>query len=170
MKKVKNIFTLDSNWMQLYCDIWEDNYTLIEYWRIEKKDSIIVVTTYNDNWILPKPQFRPGVNKKTLDFPGGRQQSDDFLSDAKAIICRELKLTTDHIKYVKELSTKKYIVNSSFSSQSVIYLQASLKDLHENTTDILKYPFDNINALYNDLECLQCLCALNLYLTKNSER
>jgi len=166
MKKVKNIFELKSKWMELYCDVWNDNGNLFEYWRIKKPNSIIVVTIYNNYWVLPAPQFRPGINQPTLDFPGGRQQTDNILSDAKKIVCRELKIEDDNIEYIKELDTKKYIINSSFNSQLVIYLEASLKKLNENIP-VIKCSFGEVNTLLNDLECIQCAFALNLYLNKD---
>jgi hypothetical protein len=165
MKKIKNIFELKSKWMELYCDVWKDNENLIEYWRIEKPNSIIIITTYNNHFILPIPQFRPGVNKTTLDFPGGRQQTDNILNDAKNIICRELKIEDNDIEYVNEIDRKKYVINSSFNSQLLICLEASLKDINENTP-IVKYSFSEVNSLLNDLECLQCAFAFNLYLNR----
>ena len=153
--------------MQLYCDIWKDNKNIIEYWRIEKPNSIIIITTYDNYFILPIHQFRPGINKTTLDFPGGRQQTDNILNDAKNIICRELKIEDNDIEYIKELGNKKYIINSSFNSQLVIYLEASLKRLNEKIP-VIKYFFPEVKTLLNDLECLQCAFALNLYL--NTEK
>jgi acyl carrier protein len=142
---------------------------LIEYWRIEKPNSILIVTTYKNYFILPTPKFRQGINKKTLDFPGGRQQTDNILSDARKIICRELKIENDDIEYIKELDTKKYIINSSFNSQLVIYLEASLKKMNENT-HFIKCSFTEIHRLLNDLECLQCAFGLNLYFNKNRNK
>lgn len=151
--------------MQLYCDIWEDNANLIEYWRIKKANSIIIITTYNNFYILPLPQFRPGVNRKTLDFPGGRQQTNNILKDAKNIVCRELQIKGDDIEYIQKLDSKKYMINSSFNSQTVIYLEASLKRLNKSTP-VIQYALSETKTLLHDLDCLQCAFGLNLYLKK----
>ena len=49
---------------------------ILDYWRVEKADSVVIVTIQGDNFLLPKPMYRPGVQSNTLDFPGGRVPED----------------------------------------------------------------------------------------------
>ncbi len=48
MKKLNNLWQLNSKWLTLYCDLWQDNGKLLEYWRINKPNSIIIITTYKN--------------------------------------------------------------------------------------------------------------------------
>jgi len=42
----------------------------IDYWRVEKADSVIIIPIQNDRLICTKPYFRPGTRETTLEFPG----------------------------------------------------------------------------------------------------
>jgi len=62
-----------SRWVTLFGEHLEDSQgQQLEYWRIEKSDSVIILPIHNDRIILPPPSYRPGVSQITLDFPGGR--------------------------------------------------------------------------------------------------
>ena len=47
---------------------------LLEYWRVERAHSLIVLPLLESRLrlLLPEPMYRPGVGTATLDFPRGR--------------------------------------------------------------------------------------------------
>jgi hypothetical protein len=68
---------LHSRWVTLIAEHWQDAQgQRLEYWRIEKADSVIVLPIQKDalaqpQILLPPASYRPGVGRVTLDFPGG---------------------------------------------------------------------------------------------------
>ncbi len=71
-----------SRWLTLIGEHWLDTQgQALEYWRIEKTDSVIVLPIQVDDLaqphiLLPPASFRPGVGQVTLDFPGGRRLTE----------------------------------------------------------------------------------------------
>lgn len=67
------ILELRSQWLTLFSEHWQTGQgQQLEYWRVEKADSVIVLPVLNQQLILAPPMYRPGVQTQTLDFPGGR--------------------------------------------------------------------------------------------------
>ncbi|MCU0519060.1 MAG: hypothetical protein MUC60_19785 [Oscillatoria sp. Prado101] len=59
-----------SPWLTLIGEHLQDNRgRILEYWRVEKADSAVILTLQNGNLILPPPTDRPGLGQATLDFP-----------------------------------------------------------------------------------------------------
>jgi hypothetical protein len=52
-----------------------------EYWRVEKSDSLLVITIQDGRLLLPARSYRPGVGRTTLDFAGGRLQDPSMIPD-----------------------------------------------------------------------------------------
>jgi len=50
-----------------------------EYWRVEKPDSLLVITIQDGRLLLPARSYRPGVGRTTLDFAGGRLQDPSMI-------------------------------------------------------------------------------------------
>lgn len=161
MQQIENILTLKSKWVDIYCDKWKDGTQILDYWRVEKLDSIIILPIFENEFILPKKQYRVGIDAFTLDFPGGRRSHTNLADSAKEILIRELEISEKNINGIVALGNKKFIVNSSFNSQCVSYYVAYLKDI-VNLKDCIRYSIDD-NALQDDLECLQCAFGLLLY-------
>jgi len=68
---------LHSRWMTLIGEhLQNQRGEILEYWRIEKVDSVIVLPIQGDLILLPSPSYRPGIGQMSLDFPGGRDQKD----------------------------------------------------------------------------------------------
>jgi hypothetical protein len=64
---------LHSRWMTLIGEHLQAPWgQILEHWRIEKADSVIVLPIQGDSILLPSPNYRPGIGQTTLDFPGGR--------------------------------------------------------------------------------------------------
>jgi hypothetical protein len=60
-------------WMSMIGERWREGAGReLEYWRVEKPDSLLVVTVHDGRLIAPVRAFRPGVGRTTLDFAGGR--------------------------------------------------------------------------------------------------
>lgn len=63
---------VSSRWVTLVGERWIcDKGKELEYWRVEKVDSVIVLPIHRGQLLTAKPTFRPGVCRHTLDFPGG---------------------------------------------------------------------------------------------------
>ncbi|MCS6815683.1 MAG: NUDIX hydrolase, partial [Cyanobacteria bacterium] len=45
----------------------------LEYWRVEKADSVIILPLQEGSLITLPPTYRHGIAQVTIDFPGGRR-------------------------------------------------------------------------------------------------
>jgi hypothetical protein len=145
----------------------------IEYWRVEKSDSLLVITIQNGRMILPARSYRPGVGRATLDFAGGRLEDPAKIPEtARAIVRRELELDgSDPFVSLQELNRNGWDVDSSSSSQRVYGVVAELAaDLVVPDHVIgVCYPATPFGAeeLLGDLVCVQCRAALYDWLQQN---
>lgn len=91
-QKQKCFFKLCSPWVTIISEsIKNDKGILLDYWRVEKQNSVIAITLQGDRLVLPAPQYRPGIGNIMLDFPGGRIPTGEAPENAiKKIIQREL--------------------------------------------------------------------------------
>lgn len=144
-----------SPWLTMFGEkLRDDRGKLLDYWRVEKDDSAVIVTVQDGRLIFPKPAYRPGVQKCTLDFPGGRvprgessgSSSDDEeerqrIEDvAIKILQRELGIKgRDDVETITALNAsprgqpgkrsfvRGWPVNSSFSNQKLFGFAAEIK-------------------------------------------
>jgi hypothetical protein len=64
---------IPSKWVTLIGEKWlTDTGETLEYWRVEKADSVIVLPLQGDYFICLPPTFRVGAQRATVDFPGGQ--------------------------------------------------------------------------------------------------
>ncbi|WP_297041249.1 hypothetical protein [Thermosynechococcus sp. OHK43] len=64
---------IPSKWVTLIGEKWlTDTGETLEYWRVEKADSVIVLPLQGDYFICLPPTFRVGVQRAAVDFPGGQ--------------------------------------------------------------------------------------------------
>lgn len=163
-KKIDEIVHIHSKWLDLYYEIWDSGSgEIYEYWRVSKADSLIVVTTYENKFILPKPMFRPGIGEATLDFPGGRilNRNENFLIEsAEQILKKELNVSKENIANLKLLDTVGKNINSSFNSQRLYVAYAEIKNISPDIDSYISYSKEKIDLLQEDLSCLQCSYAL----------
>jgi hypothetical protein len=156
---------LRSRWMTLIGEHLHDHQgNLLEYWRIEKADSVIVLPIVAEHLLLPAPSYRPGVGQATLDFPGGRVAEGQSPEQAAiATLTRELPIAITAITQLVPLNRTGWPVNSSFSNQHLYGFVAQI-DLAYPLTDggVLSYPTTptGVQALLQQLDCLQCRAAL----------
>ena len=135
----------------------------LEYWRIERAHSVIVVPLLAEHVILPEPTYRPGVGQATLDLPGGRwSQTYSLEFTAKQILQRELAVPDAAIVALTRLNQVGWFVNSSFSNQRLYGFVAQLDPSHPPQTAYVSFPADTagVQVLANELCCLQCRAVL----------
>ncbi|MTF38451.1 hypothetical protein [Cyanobacterium aponinum] len=159
---IDTIVEIKSPWVTLIGErIKDDQDNILDYWRVEKEDSVIVVTRYKNSLIFPKSTFRPGIKKVTIDFAGGRLKKNNNLENtAYKILQRELNLTQDKVKIITPINHQGFIVNSSFSNQKLWGFYCELKsDISLDNLfigAIYSLNSDDFKRLLNDLQCLQC--------------
>jgi hypothetical protein len=157
---------LRSNWLTLIGEHLQDHQgQMLEYWRIEKADSVVIIPIQSNYLILPPPSYRPGLGELTLDFPGGRAipgQNPD--AAVPAILQRELGVELATISQIIPLNTEGWAVNSSFSNQKlygfVAYLQPHPVVASEYVGATYPATSTGVHDLLQHLLCLQCRAVL----------
>jgi len=165
-QKMSEIVTMQSPWMSIHGErLQDDDGKLLDYWRVEKPDSAVILTLQNGKFVLPKATYRPGIGRPTLDFPGGRVPENTNPLDAVAgILHRELGVEETDVESIKQLNDKGWPINSSFSNQLLYGFVAEIREgvkldsakLHP----ILFDKNDDIKFLLSELMCLQCRSVL----------
>jgi hypothetical protein len=167
---------IKSPWLTLIGEKWQDDQqATLEYWRVEKANSLIILPIQKGNvalsplsqdcLLLPKPFYRPGLGITTLDFPGGRllpeQQPETLIPQ---ILQRELGISPEQITELSVINAQGWAVNSSFSNQKlygyVAYLSPNL--IVESPLLGASYAVSQtaIAELLTQLHCLQCRALL----------
>jgi len=170
---VDKFLEITNKWMSIIGEHYiDENGSTLEYWRVEKPDSIIIIPIWKDHFILSTPLFRPGLGRCTPDFPGGRAPSGkNPEKGGLEILCRELGLKPADIQQMKALNTRGWAVNSSFSNQHlfgfIAEIDPSCRDIH--LKNITRYPCTpaGILQLLDVLDCLQCRALLLEWLVRN---
>lgn len=146
----------------------------LEYWRVEKANSLVVVTVQDNKFVLPKPMYRPGVSRTTLDFCGGRM--DDSMPQAEIaerIVKREFSLeSTDSIfANLKPINLTPWDVNSSFENQQLYGFFAEISnEVHIDPAHIgasFEVSPSGIQQFLNEIVCLQCRALVLDWLNTN---
>ncbi len=159
------ILEMRSPWFTLIGErLQDDRDRLLDYWRVEKADSAVILTQARGQFWLPPPSYRPGIAQASLDFPGGRIPPDTSpQAAAQAIVCRELNLIPEQILSLTPLNDQGWPVNSSFSNQKLFGFVAELDVSPKNQSpESLTYPCTEagITTLLTELTCLQCRAVL----------
>ncbi|MFP4440538.1 MAG: NUDIX hydrolase [Chloroflexaceae bacterium] len=162
----RSIVTIDSPWVKLLGERWiDDQGQSLEYWRVEKAHSVIVLPIQQGNLLLPHPQFRPGVGHATLDFPGGRlPEGMSPVEVAPRLLQKELGIAADALAGVTPLNETGWIINSSFSNQLLYGVVAELHATAAVPAALLAaaVPCDRTGVMHllQQLDCLQCRAVL----------
>jgi hypothetical protein len=162
---------LHSRWLTLIGEHWQDAQgQALEYWRIEKADSVIVLPIQADDLaqphiLLPAANYRPGVGQVTLDFPGGRRLTEQTPEEAAiAILRRELGLEATAIAQLTPLNPDGWAINSSFSNQKlygfIAYLDGGISQSPGLTAIAYPATATGVCQLLDELTCLQCRAVL----------
>lgn len=153
---------LRSNWMTLLGEHLQDHQgQQIEYWRIERADSAIVLPLQGQHILLLPPAYRPGISQATCDFPGGRVPEGRTPAEAAPLILqRELGLNPEARIQISPINATGWFINSSFSNQKLYGFVADLgpevvvqRDRIGSTTPATP---EGVQALLSTLTCLQC--------------
>ena len=172
-KILSRFVEIRSSWLTLIGEKIEDNHQqILEYWRVEKADSAVIITIQNDQFLFPIPSYRPGLGETTLDFPGGRiPDNKNQIEVIPTILKRELDIEETEIASLTPLNTKGWSINSSFSNQKlygfvvIISPEASINPDKLGATYPITEP--GVNQLLQDLNCLQCRAILLEWLKLN---
>ncbi|MEA5490003.1 MULTISPECIES: NUDIX hydrolase [Pseudanabaena] len=167
---------MHSRWMTLIGEHLQDDHgKILEYWRIEKADSVIVIPIQGDRLLLPKPSYRAGIGQSTLDFSGGRVTTGQNPQPAAiATLKRELGIEASAIAQLIPLNNEGWAVNSSFSNQKLYGFVAHLEQKAKLSPDfdIVTYPatLDGCQNLLREITCLQCRAVLMEWILKEFSR
>jgi hypothetical protein len=155
-----------SHWLTLIGERYRDDQGRnLEYWRVERADSVIILPIQANHLILPPKSYRPGVDALTLDFPGGRMlKSNPPETSAIAILHRELGVAETDISFLLALNHEGWAVNSSFSNQKLYGFIAEIQPDALLPSDRVgaTYPATStgVHDLLQELTCLQCRAIL----------
>eukprot|EP00184_Porphyridium_aerugineum_P002331 CAMPEP_0184699284 /NCGR_PEP_ID=MMETSP0313-20130426/5612_1 /TAXON_ID=2792 /ORGANISM="Porphyridium aerugineum, Strain SAG 1380-2" /LENGTH=176 /DNA_ID=CAMNT_0027158353 /DNA_START=153 /DNA_END=683 /DNA_ORIENTATION=- len=153
-----------SQWLTIIGEkVEDDRGKILEYWRVEKVDSVIVIAIQNEHFVLPEPMYRHGIGEITLDFVGGRvPEHATPLQTAPNLIIKELGIEPNQIQSVALLHDVGYPINSSFSNQRMYTAVATLESDAKIASKTRSYSVDHqgVQRLLNDIICLQCRAAL----------
>jgi hypothetical protein len=172
-ESISGIVELKSPWVTLIAEkLKDDQGKILEYWRVEKADSVIVITIHNQQLLLPVPVYRPGVKQVTLDFAGGRIPVNVSPQTAAiAILYKELGIKETQINKLTPINQQGWLVNSSFSNQQLYGFVAEITSTVNVDPSYLgrSYPLtsEGINQLLQELNCLQCRALLQEWQLKN---
>ncbi|MBP0029015.1 hypothetical protein [Roseofilum sp. Guam] len=165
-KLLKPLVRISSQWMTLIGEQLEDHQgQVLDYWRVEKADSVVIVTIQGDRVILPVPQYRPGVQGITLDFAGGRVRNEGKpLEVVPHILNRELGIGEGDILQIQLLNEQGWLINSSFSNQKlygcVAQIDPKITVERDRLGAVYPHTSEGLHQLYQDLTCLQCRAVL----------
>ena len=129
-QRILNRFVeMRSRWLTVIGENLEDDQgQILEYWRVEKADSVIILPIQSDRILMPKPSYRAGIGRITLDFSGGRVPAGESPQLAAiATLKRELGIEASAIAQLIPLNTEGWAVNSSFSNQKLFGFVAHIE-------------------------------------------
>lgn len=137
----------------------------LEYWRVEKVDSVVILPIYRQQFLLPPPIYRPGLGQATWDFPGGRvPEGHTAAATATAILQRELGIPSHAVQQLVPINPTAWAINSAFSNQCLHGFVAHLKPTAAINGAAIAHIWPTtvagIQALLTDLTCLQCRALL----------
>ncbi|MGA1623640.1 MAG: hypothetical protein ACO36E_13075 [Synechocystis sp.] len=158
---VERFAELKNPWLTLMGEQWlDDQGHRVDYWRVEKADSLIILPQQGDRLLLPKPMFRPGIGTTTWDFPGGRlPDRERLLETLHQILHRELAIPAERIVETRAINPEGWIVNSSFSNQRLYGYWANIAPDYVIPATVMGATFSiprEGEQLLARLSCLQC--------------
>jgi len=164
---------MHSRWMTLIGEhLQDDRGEILEYWRIEKADSVIVLPIQGDLILLPKPSYRAGISQTTLDFSGGRVPAGQNPQLAAiATLKRELGIEASAIAQLIPLNPEGWAVNSSFSNQKLYGFFAHIEPNAKLDPELIAFTYpltsDGVQKLLEEITCLQCRAVLLEWILLN---
>ncbi len=166
-QRLSEIVRVGSQWVTLFGERWRcDQGKELEYWRVEKVDSVIVLPRQAGQLFCAAPTFRPGIGRATLDLPGGRLAEGSAPQDVVPdLLQRELAIPPHAISQVAALNAKKWIINSAFSNQGLWAFVAEIDPAYTISAEHIGAKATDDTAgraqLMASLDCLQCRAVLH---------
>lgn len=173
-KVLHTISETTSRWVKVIAEAVEDEQgEALEYWRVEKDDSIVVLPFYRGAIVLPKPFYRHGIGRDTWDLPGGRwDRRADVKTAALSILVRELGIAETDVTGLSSMHGTPWPVNSSFSNQHLHGFVAEIADsaVFPKARGVERFATDlsGMTALLDRLCCLQCRCVVLEWLYRRT--
>jgi hypothetical protein len=167
-----SIVTIESPWVRLLCERWlDDRGAALEYWRVERAHSLVIVPIWHNQILFPRPQFRPGVGRLTLDLPGGRVPPSSLaLEAAPVLLQKELGIAPAAVVTLELLDEHGWVINSSFSNQLLYGVVARIDDDSpvdsERLARAVSANATGVMGVLRELECLQCRAVLQEWLLR----
>ena len=155
-----------SHWFTLIGEhLQDDQDQRLEYWRVERAHSVIILPIQAEQIFLLAPSYRPGLGAATLDFPGGRlPEGADLEQTAYHILQRELGIAHDAIAQLMPINLHGWAINSSFSNQLLYAFVAQIAPHISIPSSKISYQartdHNGIQTLLTQLRCLQCRAIL----------
>lgn len=162
--------SISSPWIKVLVERLEDSDgKLLDYWRVERPDSVIVIPIHRGHIVLPNPSYRPGIQEVAWDLPGGRLAGGLTPKEqAVKILEREIRIKESDVREIRPINSTGWPVDSSFSSQKLWGLIAILKDDANFLSDYelrrIGLTNEDLNRLLEDLVCLQCRMVLREWM------
>lgn len=164
-----------NRWLTLIGEkLQDDQGKILEYWRVEKPDGLIVIVEQDGQLLLPKQMYRPGIGEYTLDFCGGRLNPEIPIQEAaQVIVQREFHLQElPKFTSFKSINNNPWHTDSSFTNVRLYGYVASLDNATKVNTKFLAGSYgqseSGINKLLDELVCLQCRALLLEWLRQSS--
>jgi hypothetical protein len=178
---VSELASLQTPWLKLVGEKLRNHRgEMLDYWRVEKEHSAVILTIHRGRVILPRQTFRPGVGYCTLDFCGGRvpKEVNDPIQIVPSIVRRELGIactSDDFIEDLDRMNSRGWPINSSFSNQLLFGFVATVSNHTEFDADCLHSKSYSIasgqemDQLLADISCLQCRTVLMNWLMQRGD-
>ncbi len=160
-KIIKSTLILKTPWFSLKRDkcLTPENKIVPEYYTWEKQDSIIIFPITKDNHVLLIKQYRHGVKRVCVDYPGGTIEENQTMIDATH---SELMEETGYDSNLF-FPLGSYLMDSSYSNQKTHFILAlnceKRISIHnpQEITEVIMIPFEEIKEFAkNNIECLLC--------------
>lgn len=165
-KLLNEIVEIKNPWVHLFGErVVDENGRQLDYWRVERPDSVLVIPFTGNDIFLPPPFYRHGAGCETYDFPGGRVNPDIDLEDsALAVLEKELGIKKNAVGRLDPINQQGWLVDSSFSTQRVYGFSAFIPRETDVAPDLIgmREPVntEGIKNILDRLVCLQCRHAL----------
>ena len=165
-KTLNRFVEFRSPWLTLIGENLQNEHNqVLDYWRVERVDSVVAITIQDEKLLFPAPMYRPGLGEATLDFPGGRVSDGQTPETAvRKLLEKELGVTEHAIAHLTPVNSTGWPINSAFSNQKLYGFVAELHPtaLINQTRVGVTYPMtsEGIHLLLKDLTCLQCRAVL----------
>jgi hypothetical protein len=105
-KTLDRFVEIRSPWFTLIGEhLQDDRQQVHDYWPIENTDSVVILTIQGGKLLFPLLNYRPGLGKPTLEFPGGRVNAGQTSETvAREILEKELGVIEDAIAHLTLLN------------------------------------------------------------------